>query len=181
MYVESGLLPHSTLTYELYVDEGWGSENDSENLMLIPIRKFGQDAQEGREFWIRTRVEGLKTKDGISYGIRNTAEFSSTPLLELSGLASDDESGLVTFLGIRTCGESSDGKNQVIQCVSQVGDTVADDETPPLKVGSDANSPGYKPVFGALLITLKDKFVRVSLEPCRDFAIGDFEVLARPS
>jgi hypothetical protein len=181
VYIEGGLLPHSTLTYELYIDDGGDSENDSRNLMLVPVRKFRQNTQEGREFWIRTTVEGLKTKDGISYGIRNAGEFSSTPLLELSGLAGNDESSLVTFVGIRTGGEARDGENQVIQRVSQVGDTIADDQSPPLKVGDGTNSADSKPKFGALLITLEDKFVRVSLQPCRDFTIDDFEVVARPS
>ncbi|MDW5265737.1 MULTISPECIES: hypothetical protein [Acidobacteriaceae] len=181
VYIEGGLLPHPTLTYELYIDEGGDSENDSRNLMLVPVRKFRQDTQERRHSWIRATVEGLKTKDGVFYGIRNAGEFSSTPLLELSDVASDDESGLVAFVAIGTGGKSSNGENQVIQCVPQVGDTVADNQSPPLKVWDCTNSAGPKPVFGALLIALEDKFVRVSLEPCRDFTIDDFEVVVRPS
>lgn len=181
IYVEGRLGSIPTLTYELYVDDGRRGQDDSQNLMLIPVRKFGQNTQEGRDFWIRNAVEGLKTKDGISYRIGNTGEFPPAPVTEVSMRSSDDESGLVAFVGIGTSGESSDGENQVIQRGPQVGDTVADDEAPSFKVGGRANSPDFKPVFGELLIAFEDKFVRVSLEPCHDFAIDDFEVVARPS
>lgn len=181
MYVKGGLLPHSTITYELYVDERGDSENDNGNLMLIPVRKFSQDTQEGRDFGIRMTVEGLKTEHGISYSIRNAGEFCSTPILELSGRSSDDERGHVPLVGIRAGGEASNGKNQVIQHSPQVGDTVADDLAPSFKVGADSCPPDRKPEFGALIVTLKNKLVGVFLEPCRDFVIDDFEVVARPS
>jgi hypothetical protein len=56
----------ATCAYELYIEGFGSSEHDRKELVLISVRKFGQNAEERRKLGMRT-IEGLETKNGISY------------------------------------------------------------------------------------------------------------------
>jgi hypothetical protein len=179
--VEGRFLTNTIYSCELYIDHGWSSESDGNNLVLIPIRKLGEDTQEGRKSWVRTPIEGLKSKDRISYRIRDTGEFSPTPFFELSRIGCDDKGGPLSLVGIGTGNKTSDGENQVIQRVSHVGHAITENKTPTLEVGGIVCDLQPKPKFGELVIALEDNLVRISLHPCVNFTIDNFEVVARPS
>jgi hypothetical protein len=178
--VERCWLADSACAYELYIEGLRSSENHREEFVLIPVRKFGQNAEQRGKFRMGT-VEGLKTKNGVSYSIGNAGQPNTTVLGEVFEPSPDDKSGFIPLVEIGTGGQLSDSEDEMIEGVPEISDSIAKHQTPSLEIGRLSIDPQPKPMFGELMIALVEKSVRFSFDPCLDFTIYGIEVTARPS
>jgi hypothetical protein len=147
--------------------------------VLIPIRKFSENAEERRKFRDRT-IEGLKTQDGISYRIRKATQPRLGILGEIRELISNDESCLIASSGIGTVGKVSYSIDEMVETIPKIGDGIANHQAPTFEVGLLSDEAECKPMFGELLISFVNESIGISVQPCQDFSVNSIEVLACP-
>jgi hypothetical protein len=113
-------------------------------------------------------------------GIRNTSQPSPAVPSESFGVASNDESSLISFFWARAGSQTGNGKHEMIEGISQISDCVPNHQTPPLEVGLLSLDLQSKPMFGELVISFVQELVRFSFQRCLDFTIDSLEVMTCP-
>lgn len=165
--------------YELYVHVFRSGENDTQELVLTPVRQLRKYGEQWGQYRVGT-IERLKTEDGISYSIRDTGKSTSSRFLESFRGFGHDESRTVRLRWHGASGKMRDRIDEVVESIPEIGHAIANDERPSVnsRLGSEL---GTKVVLGHVLVAFVNNTVRVVIQPCRNFSIDGIEVTASPT
>jgi len=169
------------ISSEAHIPLNGTSQSQMEQFVLVGVGEISQDAQERREGWMRTIVR-LRQLDSCPNWIANRSKVM--PLIDGSiepilAIGNRELQLPLERRGVGGSFVSSNCKNEMVESIPKVIESICDQERPSLQGGNLIHSD-KDAMSSAIKVFLFEQTIRVSVRPSQEFILEGLSVFLAP-